>query len=87
MDLGSAINPTMEDSQLLEASAFPEPQRSLLPTPREDLVPDLKRTSGEISHTQWESAQSLIWRLYIVENKPYKHVALILQREYGFHPT
>jgi hypothetical protein len=89
---GPWISNQSEDGRLAIARGFSLPkatssQRSLLPAPRVDLVPDLKRTSGEISHTQWESARSLIWRFYVVENKPYKHVALILQREYGFHPT
>ncbi|KAF4625437.1 hypothetical protein G7Y89_g12729 [Cudoniella acicularis] len=81
-----AFVPTMEDWQLLKAWASSKPQRPLLPAPTVNLIPS-KRTTGVITQSQWQSAEPLIRRLYLVEKKPYKHVADILQHQYGFHPT
>jgi Clr5 domain len=41
----------------------------------------------EISNQQWEEMKPLIQRVYIKENKPFRHLKNILRTEYGVEPT
>ena len=42
---------------------------------------------GQYSNEVWEAQKPVIWRLYNVENKPYKQVVETLRDEYKFFPT
>ncbi|KAF4627744.1 hypothetical protein G7Y89_g10410 [Cudoniella acicularis] len=41
----------------------------------------------EMTRQQWESLKSLIQRIYIDENKPFRYVAKVLREEHSFEPT
>jgi hypothetical protein len=41
----------------------------------------------EISKQQWEKMKPLIQRVYIKENRPFRHLKNILRAEYGVEPT
>ena len=68
----------MEDLKMVDGSA-------LLPSVTGNLTEVRQR--GVYSKEQWDAQKSNIWRLYNVENKPYKRVLEILRAEYNFHPT
>lgn len=56
--------------------------------PHEVTGPPIELTGRELySKEQWDAKKPVIWRLYNVDNKPYKRVVEILRTEHNFYPT
>jgi Clr5 domain len=45
------------------------------------------RGKREISRQQWEEMKPLIQRVYIIENRTFRQLKIILRAEYGVEPT
>jgi hypothetical protein len=62
------------------------PERQL--EPQQVAGPSTELTGRELySKEQWDAQKPVIWRLYNVENKPYRQVVEILRTEQNFYPT